>query len=145
MLRKILSSHSVKLVLERKINSAMFHSILVEGNTPKHTARDIVREFALLPKCEVKKIFIRKVPGYESLIHPKVKPLINLFDHYLEPAMYLFEDNALGGKDIFELIKKINEFRGDTYKELLSIILRFNSILSEEKNSYSIMGLPITT
>ena len=41
----------VKLVLEKEISPTMFQSILVEGNTPKDSAKDIVREFQALPRC----------------------------------------------------------------------------------------------
>ena len=46
----------VKLVLEKEISPTMFQSILVEGNTPKDSAKDIVREFQALPRCKVRKI-----------------------------------------------------------------------------------------
>ncbi len=123
----------VKLVLEKRISPAMFQSILVEGNTPKDSAKDLVREFSELPKCHVKKIFIRKVPGHTTIVHEKIRPFIHLFDHYLEPALHLFSDDAISNTDIVKMVKKVNEFRGDTYKELLSIVLRFNPLLSDAK------------
>ena len=123
----------VKLVLEKKITNEMFEDILINANTPRRTAQDIAREFAKTPKCKVKKIFIRNVPGHKTRVNKELVSDIHFFDHYLETALSLFSEERLSSLDVKTMIEKINNFRGDTYKELLVLVLRFMPLLSDEK------------
>ena len=121
------------LFLEGKFTTAEYINYLLAGGVQNDVVKDIEKLLLKRPKARVTGILIREAPGYETIIHPKLKDYVFTFGNYFQALLKMIHLGFIDSSLINDLVKSFHNQSSYSREELISHLACFSKYSKSDK------------